>query len=206
MTTRTLLLATHNRGKFRELQQYLAELPLVLAGLDSFPSIQPVAEVGDTFTENAELKASGYARQTGLLTLADDSGLQVDALGGAPGVHSARYAFAGASDHDRVSKLLTELSEVRVGKRTARFVSVIAIADESGDVIHVSEGRIEGRIAMASSGSNGFGYDPVFIPNGWDQSFGELESTIKGRISHRAQALAVASDFLRTLTVPLGGR
>jgi XTP/dITP diphosphohydrolase len=203
---RTLLVATHNKGKLAELRELLAELPLALFDLDSFPTVEPIAETGQTFAENSTLKASGYAKQTGLLTLADDSGLKVDALDGAPGILSARYGGPGAADSDRTSKLLSELSGVPVESRTARFVSVIAIADEDGQIVSLSEGKCEGRIADAPSGSCGFGYDPIFIPDGFNQTFGELEVKVKNRISHRARALAQACDFLRSLTVSLDAR
>lgn len=204
MKQRTLLLATFNQGKLRELRELLAELPLHICDLNTFPSIQPVPETGETFLENARLKAIGYSKQTKLLTLADDSGLEVDALDGAPGVRSARYSHEGASDADRTSKLLSELSGVRAAERTARFVSVIAIADQDGQIIHVSKGACEGRVADAPKGSGGFGYDPIFIPAGLDQTFAELQPEVKNRISHRARAFAGAYQFLRGLTVSLG--
>jgi len=199
---RRLLIATFNQGKLQELRQLLGELPFVVSDLSGFSSIKPIPESGDTFLENASLKAGGYAKQTGVLTLADDSGLQVDALSGAPGVYSARYAHEGASDGDRTAKLLAELSNVQGSDRTARFVSVIAIADEDGKVINVSQGMCEGRIADAPRGANGFGYDPVFIPEGFDQTFAQLQAELKNRISHRARALLGASEFLRRLTAP----
>jgi len=147
------------------------------------------------------LKAAGYALQTGEMTLADDSGLEVDALGGAPGVLSARYAGDGASDAERVNKLLAELSRVKSSERTARFVSVIAIANREGVILNLSTGACEGLIADAPCGVNGFGYDPVFIPQGFEQTFAELPATLKNRISHRGKALQAATDFLRCLTV-----
>ena len=201
MKRRSLLIATFNKGKLHELHQLLSNVPFVISGLERFPSTQTVPELGETFTENASLKASGYAKQTGLLTLADDSGLEVDGLSGAPGVLSARYAHEGASDAERTTKLLTELSRVRGAARQARFVSVIAIADEGGKVINVSTGTCEGRIAEAPRGANGFGYDPVFIPAGFHQTFAELQAEEKNRISHRARALSGAAEFLRRLTV-----
>lgn len=200
MKERSLLIATFNKGKLQELRQLLAELPFVISDLEGLSSIQPIAEHGETFVENASLKAAGYAKQTGLLTLADDSGLEVDALNGAPGVLSARFAHEGASDTERTTKLLTELSHLPGSARTARFVSVIAIADEAGRIINISKGTCEGRIAEAPRGTNGFGYDPVFIPGGFKQTFAELQPVVKNRISHRAQALAGAAEFLRSLT------
>ena len=201
MTEQPLVIATRNRGKLLELRAMIRELPLVLLNLHSFPSVQTIAETGTTFVENASLKAAGYAVQIGEMTLADDSGLEVDALGGAPGVLSARYAGNGASDAERVGKLLTELSPVKSPERTARFVSVIAIADREGAILNVSQGVCEGRIAATPRGRNGFGYDPVFIPRGFDQTFAELPPLLKNRISHRGKALAAATNFLRCLTV-----
>lgn len=203
---RTLLVATHNKGKLAELRELLAGVPLTISDLGSFPTIEPIDETGKTFAENATLKASGYAKQTGLLTLADDSGLEVDALEGAPGVLSARYGGPGASDSDRTTKLLSELSAVPVEARTARFLSVVAIADEHGQIVNLSTGKCEGRIADAPGGSHGFGYDPIFIPDGFNQTFGEIEAAVKNRISHRARALQAACEFLRSLTMSSAAR
>ena len=202
----SLLVATRNEGKLQELRQLLADLPLSLLGLDDFPTIQTVAETGLTFVENSSLKASGYATQVHSLTLADDSGLEVDALDGAPGVLSARYAGEAASDAVRVEKLLAELSSIGVENRSARFVSAIAIASSEGSILNVSEGTCEGHIDFAPQGEHGFGYDPVFIPCGYDLTFAELAPSVKNRISHRARALQGARDYLRALTSASGGR
>ena len=201
MTEQPLVIATRNRDKLLEVRAIIRELPLVLLDLHSFPSVQTIPETGTTFVENASLKAAGYALQIGEMTLADDSGLEVDALGRAPGVLSARYAGNDASDAERVGKLLTELSPFKSPERTARFVSVIAIADREGAILNVSEGVCEGRIAATPRGRNGFGYDPVFIPRGFDETFAELPPLLKNRISHRGKALAAATNFLRCLTV-----
>ena len=195
-----LLVATRNRGKLGELKELLSELPLVLQDLDAFPAIATIPETGSNFAENAILKAAGYAKQTGLYTLADDSGLEVDALGGAPGVWSARYAGDHASDRARVDKILTQLAEFPDADRRARFVSIIAVADTSGEVINISEGFCEGRIAHQPRGNHGFGFDPIFIPDEYDQTLGELSADAKNRISHRARALAGTVRFLRSLT------
>jgi len=195
---RNLVIATFNKGKLEELRQLLSELPFGITDLEGFSSIQAIPETGKTFVENASLKASGYAKQTGRLTLADDSGLEVDALNGAPGVLSARYAHEGASDAARITKLLTEMSQC--ADRRARFVSVIAIANEDGRVINLSTGTCDGQIAQAPRGNNGFGYDPVFIPEGFGQTFAELQTEMKNHISHRARALSGATKFLRSLT------
>ena len=150
---------------------------------------------------NASLKAIGYANQTRLLTLADDSGLEVDALRGSPGVFSARYAGAGASDAQRTTKILAELSNVEPAMRSARFVSAVAIASSEGQILNISLGTCDGQISLAPRGSEGFGYDPIFIPSGYDKTFAELKPEIKNRISHRARALSGAREFLLTLTI-----
>ena len=192
-----LLIATRNAGKVCEVEMLLEGLPLRLRSLAEFPEIVEVEETGATFAENAALKARGYAGQTRLWTLADDSGLEVEALGGAPGVFSARYAGgARASDAKRIAQLLAELSRTGDAKRRARFVCVIAITDPDAKLVNTSTGTCEGSIALAPRGMNGFGYDPVFIPDGYQQSFGELSPEIKQRISHRARALEAARPFL----------
>jgi len=202
----SLLVATRNEGKLQELRQLLADLPLGLLGLDDFPTIETVAETGLTFVENASLKASGYATQGHILALADDSGLEVDALGGDPGVLSARYAGEAASDATRIDKLLAELSDVAVENRTARFVCAIAIANSEGSILNVSKGTCEGQIDLAPHGEQGFGYDPVFLLSGHRSTFAELAPSVKNRISHRARALQGALDYLRALTSASGGR
>jgi XTP/dITP diphosphohydrolase len=191
-----LLIATGNKGKIAELQSLLASLPLRLRSLAEFPGVAEVEETGTTFSDNAVLKASAYAGQTGLWALADDSGLEVDALNGAPGVFSARYGGAGLTDGERLERLLEELSLRAPQERRARFVSVIAIADPQGQIVNVSTGKCEGRIAHAPRGTGGFGYDPVFVPDGYEQTFGELPPEIKQKISHRALALEAARSFL----------
>jgi XTP/dITP diphosphohydrolase len=194
-----LLIATSNQGKIAEISALLASFPLRLRSLAEFSRSAEVEETGQTFTDNAVLKASGYARQTGLWTLADDSGLEVDALGGAPGVFSARYGGAGATDAERVERLLRELSQGARQERSARFICVIAIADPKGQIVNISKGKCEGEITHAPRGAEGFGYDPVFIPRGFHQTFGELSPEIKQRISHRGLALQDALAFLSSL-------
>lgn len=196
----SLLIATRNIEKLKELRKLLGDLPFELYGLDNLRGVLEVQETGETFIENASLKAAGYATQARLLTLADDSGLAVDALGGAPGVFSARYAGEGASDAERTKKLLAELSSLKEPKRSACFVSAVAIAGSGGEILNVSVGRCDGHLAFAPRGSEGFGYDPIFIPVGYEQTFAELKPEIKNRISHRARALLGAREFLRTLT------
>lgn len=201
MSVRQLLIATRNQGKLQELRDLLKERPFDLCDLSSFPAIQTVAETESTFAENATLKAVGYAKQSRVITIADDSGLEVEALGGRPGVLSARYAGAGASDSDRVDKLLGELLNLPSSKRGAQFVSAVAIANGQGEILNISIGVCVGRIADAPRGANGFGYDPVFIPDGFGETFAELPSKVKNQISHRARALKGAAEFLRSLTL-----
>lgn len=194
-----LLIATRNRGKLLEVWQLLSDLPLTLSSLRDFPAATEVEETGTTFADNASIKASAYALQTGAWTLSDDSGLEVDALGGAPGVYSARYAVAGATDLERIELLLSELARTGDGARRARFICAVSVADPAGRIINVSTGACEGRIAQAPRGAQGFGYDPVFIPEGFEQTFGELSSEIKQNISHRARALSETRSFLERL-------
>jgi XTP/dITP diphosphohydrolase len=199
-----LLVATNNPGKVIEYEELLGDLPVEI----TFPgqeglSLQ-VEESGETFQENAEIKARAYAAAAGLLTLADDSGLEVDALGGAPGVHSARYAGPAASDVDRYRKLLAALQDVPAGARSARFRCVIAIARPGGRV-YTAEGRCEGEIGFAPRGEHGFGYDPVFVVHGYGgRTMAELPPGLKNRISHRAQAAAAARPILEELLAQAG--
>jgi XTP/dITP diphosphohydrolase len=202
-----LLVATGNPGKIREIQESLRDVPVRLRYLREFSNISLVEEVGETYEENAILKALSYSRQAGLCALADDSGLEVDALGGLPGVRSARYGGDGASDQERTEKLLTALAEHPGPERTARFVCCMALAgwplkdaqssSDEPSVLHVCEGKCEGKIGVEPRGGNGFGYDPVFVPIGYDRTFAELPSLVKNGISHRARALAAMQDFLR---------
>ncbi len=191
-----LLVATHNEGKTRELVELLADIPLRLRSLSEFPRIEEAEETGETFMENAVLKARHYGSRSGLWTLADDSGLVVDALGGEPGVYSARYGGRGISYAERMALLLESLDATGDEQRRARFVCVIALADPRTGGIETFEGVCEGRIADAPRGTGGFGYDPLFIPEGHAQSFGELPSDIKQSLSHRARALSKARQFL----------
>lgn len=198
--TRELLIATHNADKLLELRDLLPDLPFVLVSLSDFPDANPVRETGATFVENAALKASGYARQTQVLTLADDSGLEVDALDRIPGVHSARYLSEAASYRERMKTLLDELQRVGLANRNARFVAAIAIAEADGTIKKVLTGVCEGRIARAPRGTGGFGYDPIFIPSGFDLTFAELSDQLKNKISHRALALKQVRAYLQSLT------
>ena len=193
-----LLVATKNAGKVRELTELLGGLPLRLRGLSDFPDAPEVEETGATFAENARLKAVRYGEHAGLLTLADDSGLEVAALGGAPGVRSARYAGESATDAERNELLLHELSRTNSTDRRARFVCAVALYDPLSGETEIFTGDCAGSVAAAPRGANGFGYDPVFIPDGYEQTFAELPADAKQRISHRARALRLARDFIQS--------
>lgn len=196
-TLSQLLVATRNLGKVREFAELLVGLPVELRHLSEFPDIPEVEESGATFSENAALKAGGYSRLTGLWTLADDSGLEVEALGGAPGVFSARYAGADATDSQRIERLLAELNETGAHTRRARFVCVIALAHPLTREMKFFTGTCKGSITSEPRGTGGFGYDPLFVPDGYTQTFAQLPTDIKNRISHRARALQPAASFLR---------
>ena len=181
-----LVLATRNPGKTREIRELLKDFPIEIKNLDDFGPTPDIEEDGDTFDENAFRKASFTAKVLGLPALADDSGLEVEALGGGPGVHSARYAGPSATDDERVAKLLKEME----GKenRAAAFMCVISIAVPSG-VALTYEGRCEGVITEAPAGENGFGYDPIFYYPPMKKTFAQLSAEEKNRVSHRGKAL-----------------
>jgi XTP/dITP diphosphohydrolase len=183
-----LLLASANQGKLRELRTILDGLPVELVGLAEAGLGEPpeVDETGDTFLDNALLKARAYAAWSGLAAVADDSGLEVDALGGAPGVRSARYAGPGAGDQANLDKLLAALAGVPPERRTARFRCAAVLVERSG-TSH-AEAAWEGRILDAPRGSGGFGYDPVFLPAGWELTSAEVDQATKDAASHRGQA------------------
>ena len=190
----TIVLATRNKGKVREMEEPLRAFGLRVVGLDAFPDLPEVEETGTTFEENALLKARDVARRTGLLAIADDSGLEVDALDGAPGVRSARYSddmpdLPGESKDERnVMKLLAVLSSARLWQRSARFRTVIAACTPEGDTL-VAPGTWEGSIACSPRGKNGFGYDPVFLDPELGRTAAELSREEKMARSHRGNAL-----------------
>lgn len=194
----SLLLGTRNPGKLREITNILDGCGWSFRSLREFENVASADENGNTYSENAISKAKFYARETGLCALADDSGLEVDALAGAPGVRSARYAGEKASDAARRDLLLSELAKTVDSDRRARFVCVVAIANAEGVVVNVSEGICEGVITFEARGDGGFGYDPLFIPGGYDQTFAELPEEVKNRISHRARALIKIKHFFVT--------
>jgi len=181
-----IVLATRNKGKTKEIQDLLQGFDVVVRNLNDFGPIPPIEEDGATFDENAYKKASLTARYLGLPALADDSGLLVEALGGAPGVHSARYAGEQATDRQRCQKLLEALGDSE--NRRAAFECVIALSVPTGAAL-AYEGRCEGVIARAPAGENGFGYDPIFYYPSLDKTFAQLSMAEKGRISHRGKAL-----------------
>ncbi len=182
-----LFLASSNTGKLREYQELAAGHPVELASLPGLEALPRFEEAAPTFAENAAGKALHYSRLAVELVVADDSGLVVPALGGAPGVHSARYAGAGASDADRVQKLLEALEGKPPGERRAKFVCVIALAQQ-GRALTVVSDSVEGRLTEAPRGSNGFGYDPIFLYEPLGRTFAEMPREEKNRHSHRGKA------------------
>jgi XTP/dITP diphosphohydrolase len=195
---RKLLLATNNAGKTAEFRGLLAGLDLELVSLREAGITTVVAETGENMEANARLKAVAYAREGAMLALADDSGLEVEALGGEPGHRSARYAGEHASDADRITYLLQRLDGVPAGKRSARFRCVIAVSTPGG-VIGVCEGECRGVIAFEPRGSHGFGYDPIFFLPELGKTMAELVPEEKGRISHRARAARAVPALILTV-------
>ena len=192
---RKLLVATGNPGKMREVSHILKGLPFRVLSLQDLGVSMTVEETGVTFAENAILKASAYCASAGMLTMADDSGLVIDALDGRPGVLSARYGGEGLTDPQRVELLLRELEDVPWEKRTARFCCVIALAWPGGRVETV-EGTVEGVIQYEPEGCNGFGYDPIFHLPDRSCTTAQLSTSDKNRISHRGQAVRKAAELL----------
>ena len=198
--TACLVIASRNEKKKQELLQIIGDLDLKVATLNEFPGAPEVEEDGLTFRDNAIKKAREVARFTGCLTLADDSGLEVDALGGSPGVYSARFAGEPTDDERNNRKLMEMLRGVPAQERTARFRCVIAIAFPD-DRVETTEGICEGRISITPGGQGGFGYDPLFVPDGFSQTFAELGPEVKNRISHRGKALQEVSKLLQELSI-----
>ena len=191
-----LLIATGNQGKVAELRDLLRPLGLPLLALSEISAITEPEETGSTFADNAAIKAMFYARASGEWVIADDSGLEIDFLDGAPGVYSARFGGEGTSYQEKMARVLSKLMEVPDEQRTARFVCVIKVADPTGDIAITAEGVCEGTIAHVARGSNGFGYDPIFIPSGYAFTFGEMSDDEKRSISHRGKA---SSDLIRKM-------
>ena len=190
-----LLLASQNPGKLAEMRQLVAGLPFRVLGPRDLGITDAPEETGRTFRENAVLKARYYGGRSGLLTVADDSGLSVDALDGGPGLYSSRFGGEGATDADRNRLLLQKLEGVPPEKRTARFTSAV-VASRGGDVVFEAQESVFGRIADAARGVNGFGYDPLFFYPPFGRTFGEIERAQKDRVSHRGKAFARLRAFL----------
>lgn len=190
-----IVLASRNRKKAEEIQRILAGQPIEVRSLADFPDCPDVEEDRDTFDGNAIKKAQAVAAYTGRMALADDSGLEVAALKGAPGVYSARYAGEGATDALNVEKMLSELADIPDSQRDARFVCCIALAAPDGEV-HTFWGFAEGSIGRVPKGGSGFGYDPLFYPAGHDRTFAEMLPAEKDALSHRRKALRKLSDYL----------
>ena len=196
-----LLIATGNSGKMQEYLELLSGLPFELVSLRDLGITHEVNETGETFEENARLKASEYAVLSGILTLADDSGLEVDALSGDPGVKSARYGGdACASDQDRINLLLKNMENIPWEERTARFRCVIAVADSKGIGITQAEGSIAGMIQYRPKGDAGFGYDAIFYSSFYDKTLAEMSMEEKNQLSHRGNAVKIAVKTLKNLT------
>lgn len=193
-----ILLATQNQGKVRELQELLGKEDIEVLSLDDFQDWEEVEETGSTFTENAALKARAATARTGLISLADDSGLVVDALDGAPGVFSARFAGEPKSDERNIDKLLSLMENVPDEKRTARFRCALVICTPDGQE-YSTEGTVEGRILRQRRGQGGFGYDPVFFVPDFGRTMAELSAIQKNKLSHRAQAVRQAVPILQEL-------
>lgn len=192
---RTLLIATTNRHKLEEFRAMFSDLPYQLLSLSDIQPCEEVEETGTTFRENAELKALTYARVSGLLTLADDSGLEIDALDGAPGVYSARFAGVNTSYEERFRLIFAKMHGLPSSRRTARFHCVITIAEPSG-LYQSVDGVIEGVITEEARGTHGFGYDPIFLVPSLGKTTAELLPEHKNQISHRAQAVRLARTLL----------
>lgn len=192
---RTLLLATTNEQKLIELRTILRELPCTLLSLRDIQLVMDVEETGATFAENALLKARAYAQAANVLTLADDSGLEIDALEGAPGIYSARFAGRETSYPERFRMILACLQDLPLARRTARFCCAIALAEPAGDG-HVVEGVVEGLIAERPCGEYGFGYDPIFLLPDYGRTLAEMAPEEKHRISHRGRAAQAACRLL----------
>jgi len=194
-----LLFASRNAHKTREIQQILGP-EFEVRDLSAYPEISETVESGKSFEENAKLKAIAISKKMPGLVIADDSGLEVEVLGGAPGIYSARYAGAKATDKENIDRLLEELARIgaKRDQRRARFRCVLALA-RNGQMLGTSQGIVEGSIVDQPRGLHGFGYDPIFVPNGFEQTFAELLAEVKNRISHRAKAIHALAAKLAAL-------
>ena len=190
MSERTIILASRNKKKTQEVSEILAAAGFRVIPVTEFPNVPEVDEDCQTFAENAARKATEVAKATGQWVIGEDSGLQVDALNGAPGIYSARFSGDGATDATNNAKLLAELADVPMEKRGAGYICSIALSDPHGVVKIAVEGTCRGRILTEANGSGGFGYDPYFLIPEYHQTFGQLSSLVKHRLSHRARAFA----------------
>lgn len=193
---REILLATSNRHKVVEIQQVLSTLEVRLLSLADFPDLKSPEENGETFLENALIKAEAAWQATGLPVLADDSGLVIPVLGGEPGVHSARYAGPGAPAWAMMAKVLGKLRLTESFRAPAYFETVL-VFQYGPKKFHHSRGIVEGKIASAPRGTEGFGYDPIFIPDGWEMTFAEITLGEKNQLSHRSRALSAMTPYLK---------
>lgn len=194
-----LLIATQNDGKINEIRALLKDIPILLLSLSSFPNLPDVLEDGETFRENALKKARIIAHSSGIVTLADDSGLCIDALDGRPGVLSARYGGEGATDAEKCARILNEMEHVAEPLRTARFVCIIALVTPQREE-DVFEGMCEGKITRELRGTAGFGYDPIFYYPDYGCTFAEMDSETKNSVSHRGRALSGFRNYLKELS------
>ena len=209
-TIATLVLGTTNTGKLRELTELLAPLGIACCSLAGLDAAVDVEETGDSFAANAALKASQQARALGRWVLAEDSGLVVDALGGAPGIYSARFSGAGATDERNSALLLERLVSLPAAPRSAHYACHAALSDPNGTIVAISSGVCGGLIADRPAGAGGFGYDPLFIVPEYHRTFGELSPAVKALISHRARAMRAIipaiERWLRPHQMPAGGQ
>lgn len=192
-----LIVASRNKGKVSEIIELLEGLPFKITSLSDYPNVPDVVEDGKTYQANALKKATEVARATGKMAMADDSGIEVKALNNAPGIYSARFAGKSATEKDKNRKLFEMLKGVPMSKRQARYRCVIALADEKGRLLGTVQGTCSGHITTEEKGKNGFGFDPLFFLKRYGKTFGELDPSIKAKISHRARALQKFKALLR---------
>lgn len=202
MSREPIVLATTNRGKLKEMTQALAGLPVELLSLEDIGASADVEENGRSFGENARLKSLAYSMESDGLTLAEDSGLEVEHLNGAPGIFSARFSAPYPTDEKNIRKVLMLMKNVPWDKRLARFICCLTLA-KKGQVIEETQGRVQGRIALAPAGDRGFGYDPIFYYYPLRRTFGQLPPEMKNKVSHRGRALRKMRAFLSTYLLSL---